>query len=76
MTDKRITIRLNEAEQLRLTQLKKFLHEEGMSKVIKFAIDTSIKHIENVTASLVSEDWDVLFIKKRKSSKLDRKFYD
>lgn len=72
----RVTIRFNEAEELKLKRLQEYLKEDDISKVIKFALDTSLHHIETVTTMLVSPNWDVLFMKKRKSNELRRKVYE
>ena len=72
----RATIRFNEAEVLKLKQLQQYLNENDISKVIKFGIDTSLNHIKFVTNAFVSNDWDVVFMKKRKSNQLKRKIYE
>lgn len=71
----RITIRLNEQEQLRLKQLQEYLQEQDISKVIKFSLDISLHHLETVTTLLVSQNYDCIFMKKRKSAELKRKVY-
>ncbi|MBU0472082.1 MAG: hypothetical protein KKF65_05635 [Nanoarchaeota archaeon] len=71
----RITVRFNEAEKLQLEQLKQYLHEEDMSKVVKFALDTSLHHINFVTGMAVSQNWNVIFTRKRKCQGTSRRVY-
>ena len=71
----RATIRFNEAEQLRLKQLQEYLKEDDVSKIVKFAVDTALNHIRFVTEALVTPDWNVIFVKKRKSMPMEKKFY-
>jgi len=71
----RATIRFNEAEQLRLKQLQEYLKEDDVSKIVKFAVDTALNHIKFVTEALVTPDWNVIFVKKRKSMPMEKKFY-
>ena len=71
----RRTIRFNEVEELKLAMLAKYLNEEDMSKVVKFGVETALKHIEFVTEALVSKDWDVVFMRKRQSNPIARRVY-
>ncbi|MCK5107190.1 MAG: hypothetical protein KAQ83_00520 [Nanoarchaeota archaeon] len=71
----RITIRFNEIEELRLKELQKYLHEEDMSKVVKFGVETALHHINFVTSTAVSPNWNVLFTRKRKTQKQNRVIY-
>ena len=71
----RTTIRFNEAEELKLKQLQQYLNENDISKVIKFGVDTALNHIKFVSNAFVSNEWDVVFMKKRKSNQLKRKVY-
>lgn len=71
----RITIRFNETEELRLKELRTLMHEDDLSKVVKFAVDTALHHIKVVTGTLVMPEWEVIFTRKRKTMPLDRKLY-
>jgi hypothetical protein len=72
----RLTIRFNEREELELKQLGTHLHEDNTAKIVKFAIATSINHIKFVTSAFISNEWECVFMKKRKTQELKRKVYD
>ena len=71
----RVTIRFNEIEELRLQELGKYLHEEDISKIVKFGIDAALHHIKFVTQTAINPDWEVIFQRKRKTMPLDRKIF-
>ena len=71
----RITIRLNEKEKLLIKELSLMLNEVDISKVLKFGLETSVHHINNVTNTLVSPNYDVVFMRKRKTQKQTKKIY-
>lgn len=71
----RTTVRFNEAEELELKRLGQFVNEQDTSKIVKFAVATAIRHIEFVTNALVSHDWEVVFMRKRKTSEIKRKIF-
>lgn len=71
----RITVRLNDDEKMFFFQLSKFINEDDLSKIIKFALSTSKHHIKFVTEALVDPNWDVIFQRKRKTQKIDRRLY-
>ena len=71
----RATIRFNEKEQLQLDMLKQYLHEEDISKVIKFGLETALHHLNYVTSIAASSNYNVIFTSKRKTQKLSRKIY-
>jgi len=71
----RTTIRWNEKEKLQIQQLAQNLNEQDLSKIMKFALSTSLHHINFVTGALVSKEWEVIFQRKRKTQQLTRKIY-
>ncbi|MFH0876522.1 MAG: hypothetical protein V1859_11390 [archaeon] len=71
----RVTIRFNEAEELKLKELQQYLHEEDLSKVVKFGLDTALHHLNFVTNTAVSQNWNVIFTQKRKTIEQKRKIY-
>ena len=71
----RVTIRLNEREKLELQQIALILKEEDISKLLKFSIKWTNHNIKKVTEQLVPNDYDVVFLQKRKTNKLNKKIY-
>lgn len=71
----RATIRFNEVEELRLKELGRYLHEEDISKIVKFGVETALHHVKTVSNLFVLPNWEVLFTRKRKTQKIDRKLY-
>jgi hypothetical protein len=72
----RTTIRFNDEEEAKLKLLKQYVYEDDMSKLVKFAIDTALHHLNFVTNIAVSNKWDVIFTHKRKTQEVKRKIYD
>lgn len=72
----RKTIRFNESEELKLKQLQEYVHEQDISKVLKFALNCSLAYIKNVTNMLVDPEYEVVFMKRRKSAELKRKVFE
>lgn len=71
----RATVRFNDEEKLIIHQLSRIINEQDLSKILKFGMETALHHVKFVTEALVTPEWEVLFMRKRKSSKLDRKVY-
>lgn len=71
----RATIRFNPDEQAKLDRVKQMLNEDDNSKAVKFCLDWTLNHIDYVTDSLISPDWQVVFTKKTKQNRMKRRIY-
>lgn len=71
----RITIRLNDLELAKLKQLQALTGIDNTSTALKFALEWSLNHIEIVSQSLISPNWEVMFQKKSKSSPSKKRLY-
>lgn len=68
----RKTIRLDD---IKVKRLQDRLNEDDISKVVDFALSWTNHHIDFVTNTLISPEWDVIFQKKRKTMELKRMIY-
>lgn len=71
----RTTIRLNEKEKLQLAQVMQRMHETDVSKGIKFSIGWTAHNLKNVTEQLCPADYEVVFMKKRKTMPTEKVIY-
>lgn len=70
----RITIRTTHIRS-QMQQLSEYLNEDDVSKIIEFAILTSLHHLKYVTNALVDPKYDVIFQRKRVTNELKRRIY-
>lgn len=71
----RRTVRFRESTRIKMFELSKFINEDDIAKIIDFSVRTALKHINFVTDTLVDPDWEVIFQRKRKTQKTDRRLY-
>ena len=72
---KRITTRFNEKEEAELELLKKTYHLDNDSQAIHLSIEWINSYIRNVTNTFFPPNYDVVLVKKTKTSKTQRKVF-
>ena len=71
----RTTVRLNEKEKLQLAQVKQQVQENDVSQGNKFSIGWTDHNLKNVTEQLCPVDYEVVFVKKRKTMPTEKVIY-
>ncbi len=71
----RITIRLDQDQKHTISNLSLWINEEDLSKIVKFSLEAAEHNIKKVTDLLINDNWEVLFMRKRKTNIHQRKLY-
>lgn len=73
--EKRITIRFNEKEEAELDLLKKTFQLDKDSEALKCAVNWVNHYLKSVTESFFPPSFEVVLMKKKKSTTLTRRVF-